>query len=162
MDLRLLPLSERCREQYPLLWDSLVQPSLEQSRRHCFPLNFFRMPLGVDTTSPFLYLCGVAASTVTLVEYLIQNFTPWPLGNKKFPGRRTLFVLKTSQRFDYNGDRDEQQNLICLGFYLNIDEIKANLCTVKRSYTVRISKGSLVLIRVTFCFRSVIFISPHL
>ena len=28
---------------------------MEHSLRHCFPLNFFRMPLGVETTSPFLY-----------------------------------------------------------------------------------------------------------
>ena len=53
------PLRLRWREQYPLRCDSLEQPSLEQSRLHCFPLNFLRMPLGVETTSPFLYLCGV-------------------------------------------------------------------------------------------------------
>ena len=54
-----MPLRLRWREQYPLRCDSLEQPSREQSRLHCFPLNFFRMPLGVETTSPFLYLCGV-------------------------------------------------------------------------------------------------------
>ena len=53
------PLRLRWREQYPLRCDSLEQPSLEQSRLHCFPLNFLRIPLGVETTSPFLYLCGV-------------------------------------------------------------------------------------------------------
>ena len=37
-------------------------PGLEHKRRHCLPLNFFLIPLGVDTTSPFLYLCGVAGS----------------------------------------------------------------------------------------------------
>ncbi len=50
----------RCLEQYPRRCDSFEQPSFEQSRLHCFPLNFFLIPLGVDTTSPFLYLCGVA------------------------------------------------------------------------------------------------------
>ena len=54
-----MPLRLRWREQYPRRCDSLEQPSREQSRLHCFPLNFFRMPLGVETTSPFLYLCGV-------------------------------------------------------------------------------------------------------
>ena len=34
--------------------------NLEQRRLHCFPLNFLRIPVGVDTTSPFLYLWGVA------------------------------------------------------------------------------------------------------
>lgn len=34
-----------------------MQPSLEQSLLHCFPLNFLRIPLGVQTTSPFLYFC---------------------------------------------------------------------------------------------------------
>ena len=53
------PLRLRWREQYPLRCDSLEHPSLEQSRLHCFPLNFLRIPLGVETTSPFLYLCGV-------------------------------------------------------------------------------------------------------
>ena len=51
-----LPLRLRCLEQYPLLWDSLEQLSLEQSLLHCFPLNFFLIPLGAATTSPFLYL----------------------------------------------------------------------------------------------------------
>lgn len=52
-----LVLMERCREQYPLRWDSFMQPSREHSRRHCLPLNFLRMPFGVQTTSPFLYFC---------------------------------------------------------------------------------------------------------
>ena len=51
----------RCRLQKPRRCDSLLQPSLLHRRRHCLPLNFLRMPLGVDTTSPLLYLCGVAA-----------------------------------------------------------------------------------------------------
>lgn len=34
-----------------------MQPSLEHSLLHCFPLNFLRIPLGVHTTSPFLYFC---------------------------------------------------------------------------------------------------------
>ena len=38
----------------------MEQPSFEHSLLHCFPLNFFRIPFGVETTSPFLYLCGVA------------------------------------------------------------------------------------------------------
>ena len=50
----------RCLEQYPRRWDSFEQPSFEHSLLHCFPLNFFRIPLGVETMSPFLYLCGVA------------------------------------------------------------------------------------------------------
>lgn len=53
-----LPLSERCLEQYPLRWDSFVQPSRLHKRLHCFPLNFLRMPFGVDTISPFLNLCS--------------------------------------------------------------------------------------------------------
>ena len=44
----------------------MEQVSLEQSLRHCLPLNFFLMPLGVETTSPFLYLCGVAGSDLGL------------------------------------------------------------------------------------------------
>lgn len=55
-DLKLLPFKLKCREQYPLLWDSFEQPSFEHNRRHCFPLNFFLIPLGVVTISPFLYL----------------------------------------------------------------------------------------------------------
>ena len=54
------PFKLRWREQYPRRWDSFEQPSFEHNRRHCFPLNFFLIPEGVDTTSPFLYLCGVA------------------------------------------------------------------------------------------------------
>jgi hypothetical protein len=50
------PLRLKCREQYPLLWDSFEQPSFEHSLRHCLPLNFFLIPFGVETTSPFLYL----------------------------------------------------------------------------------------------------------
>lgn len=38
----------------------MEQPSLLHSLRHCFPLNFFLIPEGVETTSPFWYLCGVA------------------------------------------------------------------------------------------------------
>lgn len=52
-----LVLMDRCREQYPLRWDSFMHPSREHSLRHCFPLNFLRIPLGVHTTSPFLYFC---------------------------------------------------------------------------------------------------------
>lgn len=52
-----LVLIDRCLEQYPLRWDSFIHPSLEHSLRHCFPLNFLRIPLGVHTTSPFLYFC---------------------------------------------------------------------------------------------------------
>lgn len=59
--LRQDPFKLRWREQYPLRWLSLEHPSLLQSLRHCLPLNFFLTPLGVATTSPFLYLCGVAA-----------------------------------------------------------------------------------------------------
>ncbi len=54
------PLIERCREQKPRRCDSFVQPSFEQSRRHCFPLNFFRMPFGAATMSPFLNLLAKA------------------------------------------------------------------------------------------------------
>lgn len=50
------PRIERCREQNPLRWDSFVQPSLEHNRRHCFPLNFFLIPFGAATMSPFLNL----------------------------------------------------------------------------------------------------------
>lgn len=57
-------LIERCLEQYPRRWDSLEQPSREQRRLHCFPLNFLRMPVGVQTTSPFLYFCWAAVSGV--------------------------------------------------------------------------------------------------
>lgn len=53
------PFKDRCREQYPLRCDSLLQLSREHSRLHCFPLNFFRMPLGIWTMSPFLYFCCV-------------------------------------------------------------------------------------------------------
>ena len=59
-DRRDFPRRLRCLEQSPRRCDSFEQPSFEQSRRHCFPLNFFRIPFGVETTSPFLYLCGVA------------------------------------------------------------------------------------------------------
>lgn len=59
-----LVLIERCLEQYPLRWDSFEQPSREHSLLHCFPLNFFRMPVGVHTTSPFLYFCWAAVSGV--------------------------------------------------------------------------------------------------
>lgn len=59
-----LVLIERCLEQYPRRWDSLEQPSLEHSLLHCFPLNFLRMPVGVHTTSPFLYFCWAAVSGV--------------------------------------------------------------------------------------------------
>lgn len=55
---------ERCLEQYPRRWDSLEHPSLEQSLRHCFPLNFLRIPVGVHTTSPFLYFCWAAVRGV--------------------------------------------------------------------------------------------------
>ena len=41
-----------------------MQPSLEHSRLHCLPLNFFRIPLGVQTTSPFLYFCWAAVRGV--------------------------------------------------------------------------------------------------
>ena len=56
------PFKLRCLEQYPRLWDSLEQPSLEHNLRHCLPLNFLRIPLGVETTSPFLYFNGVAGN----------------------------------------------------------------------------------------------------
>lgn len=59
-----LVLIERCLEQYPRRCDSLEQPSLEHSLLHCFPLNFLRMPVGVQTTSPFLYFCWAAVSGV--------------------------------------------------------------------------------------------------
>lgn len=59
-----LVLMERCLEQYPRRWDSLEQPSLEHSLLHCLPLNFLRMPVGVHTTSPFLYFCWAAVSGV--------------------------------------------------------------------------------------------------
>lgn len=59
-----LVLIERCLEQYPRRWDSLEQPSREHSLLHCFPLNFLRMPVGVHTTSPFLYFCWAAVSGV--------------------------------------------------------------------------------------------------
>lgn len=55
---------DRWREQYPRRCDSFMQPSREHSRLHCFPLNFLRMPLGVHTTSPFLYFCCAAVSGV--------------------------------------------------------------------------------------------------
>lgn len=55
---------ERCLEQYPRRWDSLEHPSLEHSLLHCLPLNFFRIPVGVHTTSPFLYFCCAAVSGV--------------------------------------------------------------------------------------------------
>lgn len=42
----------------------MEQPSLEHSLLHCFPLNFLRMPVGVHTTSPFLYFCWAAVSGV--------------------------------------------------------------------------------------------------
>lgn len=59
-----LVLIERCLEQYPRRWDSFEQPSLEHNLLHCFPLNFLRMPVGVHTTSPFLYFCWAAVSGV--------------------------------------------------------------------------------------------------
>ena len=37
----------------------MEQSSLEHSRRHCLPLNFFLIPFAADTMSPFLYLFGV-------------------------------------------------------------------------------------------------------
>ena len=37
-----------------------IQIKLITNLRHCLPLNFFLIPLGVETTSPFLYLWGVA------------------------------------------------------------------------------------------------------
>lgn len=81
---RLLPLRLRCLEQYPRRWDSLVQPSLEQSRRHCLPLNFLRIPLGLDTTSPFLYLWGVAAWDLECFVYKsIRNTTTLHKADKK-------------------------------------------------------------------------------
>lgn len=52
-----LVLMDKCLEQYPRRCDSFIQPSLEHSLLHCLPLNFLRMPLGVHTTSPFLYFC---------------------------------------------------------------------------------------------------------
>lgn len=67
-------LDDKCREQYPLRWDSFVQPSFEHSLRHCLPLNFFLIPLGVETTSPFLYFwfefgdLGVLALLQTLSQ----------------------------------------------------------------------------------------------
>lgn len=42
----------------------MEQPSLEHSLLHCLPLNFLRMPVGVQTTSPFLYFCWAAVSGV--------------------------------------------------------------------------------------------------
>lgn len=59
-----LVLIDRCLEQYPRRCDSLEQPSLEHSLLHCFPLNFLRIPVGVHTTSPFLYFCWAAVSGV--------------------------------------------------------------------------------------------------
>lgn len=41
-----------------------MQPSREHSLRHCFPLNFLRIPLLVQTTSPFLYFCCTSESGV--------------------------------------------------------------------------------------------------
>lgn len=52
-----LVLIDRCLEQYPRRCDSFIQPSREHSLLHCLPLNFLRIPLGVHTTSPFLYFC---------------------------------------------------------------------------------------------------------
>lgn len=59
-----LVLIDRCLEQYPRRWDSFEQPSLEHSLLHCLPLNFLRIPVGVHTTSPFLYFCWAAVSGV--------------------------------------------------------------------------------------------------
>lgn len=63
-----LVLMDRCLEQYPRRWDSLEQPSLEHSLLHCLPLNFLRIPVGVHTTSPFLYFCWAAVSGVRGLE----------------------------------------------------------------------------------------------
>lgn len=57
-------LIDRCLEQYPLRCDSFMHPSREHSRLHCFPLNFLRIPFGVQTTSPFLYFCCAAVKGV--------------------------------------------------------------------------------------------------
>lgn len=73
-----LVLIERCLEQYPRRWDSLEQPSLEHSLLHCFPLNFLRMPVGVHTTSPFLYFCWAAVSGVREREEEVEH-DPDPL-----------------------------------------------------------------------------------
>lgn len=72
-----LVLIERCLEQYPRRWDSLEQPSLEHSLLHCFPLNFLRIPVGVHTTSPFLYFCWAAVSGVREREEE-EEFDPDP------------------------------------------------------------------------------------
>lgn len=45
-----------------------MQPSREHRRRHCFPLNFLRIPLGVQTTSPFLYFCWATDKGVLDLE----------------------------------------------------------------------------------------------
>jgi hypothetical protein len=59
------PFMDKCLEQNPLRWDSLLQKSLEHSLRHCLPLNFFRIPFCVVMTSPFLYFGGVLGPPVT-------------------------------------------------------------------------------------------------
>ena len=66
----LFPFMDKCREQNPRLWDSLLQPSFAQSRLHCFPLNFFLMPVSVVTISPFLYFCWVGVGVREELAFL--------------------------------------------------------------------------------------------
>ena len=53
-----------------------MQPSLEHNLLHCFPLNFLRMPLGVHTTSPFLYFCWANERGVLEREEVEEEPTP--------------------------------------------------------------------------------------
>lgn len=71
-----LVLMDRCREQYPRRWDSFMHPSLEHSRLHCLPLNFLRMPFGVQTTSPFLYFCWANERGVLEREEVVEDPPP--------------------------------------------------------------------------------------
>lgn len=91
-----LVLIERCLEQYPRRWDSLEQPSLEHSLLHCFPLNFLRMPVGVHTTSPFLYFCWAAVSGVREreVEPEVEPDPPPPAPPLEEPPPEVLSTLE--------------------------------------------------------------------